>query len=481
MTVKERIAALWRRNPQDEGFSYKVEKEDVSFYLPHNAFADCESGKGGELSLTQYIHFKMLEEQALAERFANGFALEPESVVNLESDLRLLFGLPDSWPGSFELRTQGSSFHPSFSLSLRLRTVSGDTVGPYRLEGPFLRLSDTERYLPSPAQWLALKAVADHQTLPDGARSEYHNLLAVHHIQKAAEAGCDIDLRQFADLKTVEPERVSVSLEWLASGDLELTPNFEGLVSPEQVASRLGQIAPDNDTIQSLRVGDTIILLDEKRLKATQEIIKNRSVPAKYVKQFLASPTTFLDATLVDLDVGYSVRVRGIAEFRHAYFGETEASGIDWLGRAGTDTPQTTPGPEQLGSVIQDLTDLAEFRERLQDAIKTGANQVVFKEQSISIANRESIERTLDELKQEFQAQSAIEDSSKESVQTDTSGEEEGSQTKLVVDVHLNDELLDIKSRYENSAPDKHLYRVNSHERITSVNRFLIRRRAFDG
>ena len=267
MTVRERITALWRGNPQDEGFSYKVEKEDVSFYLPHNAFADCESGKGSELSLTQYIHFKMLEEQGLAERFANGFALEPEAVVNLESDLRLLFGLPDSWPGSFELRTQGSSFQPSFGLSLRLRTASGDTVAPYRLEGPFLRLSETERYLPSPAQWLALKAATDHQALPDEVRSEYRNLLTVHHVQKAAEAGCDIDLRQFADLKTVEPERVSVSLESLPNGDLELTPNFEGLVSPEQVASRLGQIAPDNDTIQSLRVGDTIILLDEKTLE----------------------------------------------------------------------------------------------------------------------------------------------------------------------------------------------------------------------
>ena len=459
MTVRERIAALWRRNPQDEGFSYKVEKEDVSFYLPHNAFADCESGKGSELSLTQYIHFKMLEEQGLAERFANGFALKPEAVVNLESDLRLLFGLPDSWPGSFELRTQGSSFQPSFGLSLRLRTASGDTVAPYRLEGPFLRLSETERYLPSPAQWLALKAATDHRALPDEARSEYRNLLAVHHVQKAAEAGCDIDLRQFAGLKTVEPERVSVSLESLPNGDLELTPNFEGLVSPEQVANRLGQIAPDNDTIQSLRVGDTIILLDEKRLKATQEIIKNRSVPAKYAKQFLASPTAFLDATLVDLDVGYSVRVRGVAEFRHAYFGETEASGIDWLGRVVTDTPKTIAEPEDLGNVIQDLTDLAEFRERLQDAITTGANQFAFKEQSISITNRESIERTLDQLERELQTQSVIEDSSKESVQTDTQGEEESSQTKLVVDVHLNDELLDIKSCYENSTPDKHLYR----------------------
>lgn len=459
MTVRERIAALWRENPQDEGFSYKIEKEDVSFYLPHNVFANCESGKGDELSLTQYVHFKMLEEQGLAERFANGFALEPEAVVNLESDLRLLFGLPDSWPGSFELRTQGSSFQPSFGLSLRLRAVSGDTVGPYRLEGPFLRLSETERYLPSPAQWSALKTVANHQALSDEARSEYRNLLAVHQVQKAAESGCDIDLRHFADLKTVEPGGVSVSIEALPSGDLELTPNFEGLTSPEQVASRLGQIVPENDTIQSLRVGDTIILLDEKRLKATQEIIKNRSIPAKYAQQFLASPTAFLDATLVDLDIGYSVRVRGVAEFRHAYFGETEASGIAWFDRVVTDTPQTTPGSEQLGSVIQDLTDLAEFREQLQDAIKTGADQVTFKEQSISIANRESIERALDELEQEFQAQSAIENSSKESVQTDTSGEEEGSQTKLVVDVHLNDELLDIKSRYENSAPDKHLHR----------------------
>ncbi len=459
MTVRERIAALWRRNPQDEGFSYKVEKEDVSFYLRHSTFAACESGKGGELSLTQYIHFKMLEEQGLAERFANGFALEPEAVVNLESDLRLLFGLPDSWPGSFELRTRGSSFQPSFSLSLRLRMASGDMVSPYRLEGPFLRLSETERYLPSPAQWLALKAVADHQTLPDEARSEYRNLLAVHHAQKAAEAGCDIDLRQFADLKTVEPERISVSLESLPNGDLELTPNFGDIASPEQVASRLGQLAPDNDTIQSLRVGDTIILLDEKRLKATQEIIKNRYVPAKYTKQFLASPTAFLNATLVDLDVGYSVRVRGVAEFRHAYFGETEASGIDWYGRVVTDTPKTTPGLEELGSVIQDLTDLAEFRERLQDAITTGANQVVFKERQISIANGDSVERALDELEQELQAQSITEGSQEEPVQTDKKGEEERSQTKLVVDVHLNDELLDIKFRYENSTPDKHLYR----------------------
>ncbi len=449
---------MWQRNSQDEGFSYKAGKEDVSFYLPHKAFADCESGQGDALSLTQHIHFKMLEEQGLAERFANGFALELETVVNLESDPRVLFGLPDSWPGSFELMTQGSSFQRSFGLRLRLRTACGDTV-PYRLEGPFLRLSEIEHYLPSPAQWSALKTVAAHQALPDEARSEYRNLLAVHHIQKAAEAGCDIDLRQFADLKTREPERISVSLERLPDGGLELTPNFEGLVSPEQVARRLGQIAPDNDTIQSLRVGDTIILLDEKRLKATQELIKNRSIPAKYARQFLTLPTAFLDATLVDLDVGYSARVQGIAEFRHAYFGEPEASGIDWFDRVATDTHQTTPGPESLGRVIQDSTDLAEFRERLQDAIKTGAAQVVFREQLISIADRESIERALDELEREFQAQSVTEDSAQESVQTDPSGEAKGSQTKLVVDVRLNDELLDIKSRYENSLPDKHLYR----------------------
>ena len=458
MTVRERIVALWRGDPPDEGFSYKVEKEDVSFYLPHNAFADCESGKGGELSLTQYIHFKMLVEQGLAEQFKNGFALEPEAVVKLEPDLRLLFGLPDSWPGSFELRTQGSSFHPAFSLNLRLRTANGRTGGPYRLEGPFLRLGEAERYLPSPAQWLALKTVADHQALPDEARSEYRNLLAVHHIQKAAESGCDIDLRHFADLKTMEPEGVSVSIEALPGGDLELTPNFEGLASPEQVASRLDQVAPENDTIQSLRVGDTIILLDEERLKATQEIIKNRSIPAKYAQQFLASPTAFLDATLVDLDVGYSVRVQGVAEFRHAYFGETEASGIDWYGRAGTDAPKAISELKDLGSVIQDLTDLTEFRERLHDAIQAGANHLTFKDRSLSIANRDSIQRGLDKLEQELRAQSVRDDSSKESVQTDTQGEEEGSQTTLVVDVHLNDDLLDIKSRYENSPPDQHFY-----------------------
>ena len=71
--------------------------------------------------------------------------------------------------------------------------------------------------------------------------------------------------------------------------------------------------------------------MDEKRLAAVQEIIKRRHISKEHVPIFFKTPTAYLDASLVDLDMGFSLRVQGVQEFTHAYFGETDETGINWL------------------------------------------------------------------------------------------------------------------------------------------------------
>jgi hypothetical protein len=118
MPIRAWLERLLHKAPQDSGFTYKIDQDEVSFYLPSAAFAACAAGTGDELALTQYIHLQMLAEQGLAEPFANGFAMVPEDVIRLEPDLRFLLQLPDVWPGSFELMSEGTTFQSTYRIAL---------------------------------------------------------------------------------------------------------------------------------------------------------------------------------------------------------------------------------------------------------------------------------------------------------------------------------------------------------------------------
>ena len=81
-----------------------------------------------------------------------------------------------------------------------------------------------------------------------------------------------------------------------------------------------------------MRVGEKIVLLDENKLKGIQEIIANRDIPSQERENFLKSPASFLDAYLIDLDNGFSLRVFGSEQFRQAYFGIVDSTKNTWFG-----------------------------------------------------------------------------------------------------------------------------------------------------
>ena len=82
----------------------------------------------------------------------------------------------------------------------------------------------------------------------------------------------------------------------------------------------------------SLRVKNDFILLNEASRAAVTEIFSSRKIASHQVEDFLTNPTSFINASLINLDTGFSLRVLGAEYFEHKYFGEIEDNSQDWFG-----------------------------------------------------------------------------------------------------------------------------------------------------
>ena len=226
---------------------------------------------------------------------------------------------------------------------------------------------------------MALAAVQQHQELVDNQKeqSETDNLLAIHAVQSAKLMGLDVDLGPFRNLYISKPEKVGVAVRETPDGDLVLTPSLGAGEDPDDVNKRLGQVIGKEKG--AIRVGDRIIVLDVEQMKGVQEVIQKRRIRKEDVPIFLNNPTAFLDAALVDLDFGFSIRVKGATVFQLAYFGETEDNGIDWFTSA-AENAKYYFGPQGVHQIVKDLGDVARFRESLESSIKVGAGEFRWEE-----------------------------------------------------------------------------------------------------
>src|SRR5690606_9469948 len=84
-----------------------------------------------------------------------------------------------------------------------------------------------------------------------------------------------IDLHHFNSWTTAVPEDVSLSVEQRADGSLSIAPNLNVGLDPSAVASRMHQIGGDA-TEGVLRVGKTLVVLDEKRIAAVRDVMQTR-------------------------------------------------------------------------------------------------------------------------------------------------------------------------------------------------------------
>lgn len=426
----------------DEGFLTKLDSLGMIFYMEQERFDALCAGQIRGLATVQLIALRMLEEEGLAEAFPNGFGTDSSTIVSLDNDAGAILCLPPDFPGRFSLRIDGHTRHPGFRVSLRTYMEGRECIATRA--GPLLCLGDHEQYRLNAAELAAFESVERHQELAAEQRTEAANLAVMAKLQKARQGGMAIDLGPFDTMQVGVPDNVGVTAEMLPDGSLQLTPSLGDGSAPEALNKRWHQLDLDNGRGGAVRVGERIVLLEEERIEAVKEILSNRRIRPDQVKEFLATPSAFLDASLVNLELGFSVRVEGIGKLVHMDFAQPTDDRPDWFALDGALEP-----PQAIATFVATLDDLKQFEQKVTAAWGQGAQVVEHERKHFDISDQDEVRGELERVR--YKLESGQADPPEEKSQPDPEGKPIGLVLKQSDDVRA--ELRDLADAAELSLP----------------------------
>lgn len=373
------------------GFELRADSSGVLFFIEPTSFDALKRGQGLALQKMQLIALRMLEEQGYAEPMANGFHIGAENIAGLDDEQAGILGLPPRFPGRFQTEINGRSGNSGFRVNV-IAMIDGQSA-PFSRKGPFLNLTSTEVYRLTSPELFALKAWEHHQQMAPDDRGEGANLRLMAELQTAQRNGMDLDLGHFQKLDVVVPEGIGVVATRMPDGSLFLSPSPGDGSTPEELGKRWDQLDFETDTGGALRIGKRVVLLEPEKVQAVKEVFGNRRIPADKVQEFIETPGAFLDASLVNLELGFSVRVEGVGKLQHMEFGEADAKKQDWFALDKLPAP-----PESLPKVIQSEEELTQFQEAVEAAWGQGADTLSFNGETIDVSDRHAVSAQLEQI-----------------------------------------------------------------------------------
>lgn len=303
--------------------------DTFNFHIPDSAKEDIEQAAIDDVLFgIRLAYLRALEESGDATYKENTYIVEFADIAALESQAKTLLQIPQELDFTIVCRFTGTTSSPDFTVKPIFKLPSGVAISHYSLEGPILSFTKKEKYTLSKPLYDAFCAIERHSKLPN--KDSYTNNQLLYTLKLCIDQGAKIDIAHFSKIDISTPVKVSVSGEYASNGDLVLTPAFGDDITPDEVKSRIGQINFNSDKAV-LKVKEKFVLLNQETIKAAKEILTNRRIPKEQVKLFLECPSAYLDASLIDLDSGLSMRVAGGQRHIKSYFGTLEAIDLGWF------------------------------------------------------------------------------------------------------------------------------------------------------
>nr|WP_298248754.1 DEAD/DEAH box helicase [uncultured Halomonas sp.] len=385
--MKNRLAQIIKRFLPDAGdhqggsesFEIRFDADGVKLYLEKVEFERFLSGGGAPNINLQGVVLRMLEEQGLASRFPNGFSLDASVAGSLDNEQAEILGLPPRFSGEFKVSIDGHSNSKAFSVKI-FPEHDGAQV-PCRRKGALMEVGSGHRYLLDQPQMQAFQALDRHSLLPEALKTSSENLLLLATLQLAKRSGMNIDLSHFERINVEMAEEVGVIAKQLPDGSLELFPSVGDGYGLDEIEGRLGQLDLD-ERGGVIRIKNNVVILDEEKMSGIKEVMGNRRIPSESVADFIKSPSAFLDASLVNLDLGFSVRVLGVGKIKHMDFGGLGQGESDWFGVKSSASP-----PEIINKLVKSHEELSELQDKIDTAYSQGAQTVDFQGENIDVSD----------------------------------------------------------------------------------------------
>ena len=162
------------------------------------------------------------------------------------------------------------------------------------------------------------------------------------------------------------------------------------------------------------------------------------------MSRFFESPSAYLDAALVDLENGFSLRVNGATPMVHGYFGDTEKSGIEWFSQLIKNEKQV-----KLTEIIEGSENFDEVKKTVMAAINKGAEVAVIEECIIDTSKPQQIKAELAEIKQQINNGTYQPEGGASNEGGISKGNEDELLESAVVDIKGNDDEDDFSASYD--------------------------------
>lgn len=343
------------------------------FFRSRNIYDKARRGGGPGWARSGWQNMESLLEtgEANASPTEEGVFLNSADAARLGDEYRSEFELPPPWPGFFRVEGKSVPNLPTFDADLQIADEKHRTIASWSLTGPILRVGADDHFLLSASQYAALTAYNVWKALDE--RTEPDHLFFIKSLQDAADAGCPMILRGFGNQKVVSTKDCIIDVRANRDGSLELTPVLLGSFVPhlleelsaqetsksngeasrsarayvDALASRVHHLEAIGDRA-IVRVGKTLILLDEIQTKQARAIGGSRNIPAGKRREFEESPEEWLaNHQFAATDVEFLPRVIGIGEWVSGYLGDAGELGdkIDWFNKK--PEPEGPPSPRE--------------------------------------------------------------------------------------------------------------------------------------
>lgn len=393
------------------GFAVKADSHGIVFFLAQKEFDALIQGKKHGTARVQLIVLRMLEEQCLAEAIPNGFRVDANSVAGLDDEQSEILNLPARFPGSYASHVNGRTGRAGFRVQID-PVINGQSL-VFTRKGPYLVISNSEKYRLTPAELFAFESWSVHEALSAEQRIENTNLMLMAQLQTAKRSGMRIELNAFDRLEVHVPNDIGISATRLADGSLELCPSFGDGSTQDQLNKRWAQVDLHSDNGGALKVDNRIVLLSPEKVAAIKEVLLNRKISADQVDDFIRSPSAFIDATLVNLDLGFSVRVEGIGKIIHIDFATGDSTARDWFALDKLAAPV-----EAIAKSLKSQDDIDQFEEQVIAAWGQGADTLEFAGTIFDISDKDAVKEKLSQAQAGLGRTDVSSDGSQEEAET---------------------------------------------------------------
>ena len=330
-----------------------------------------------------YLPLSTLVDNGYAKASKDGCLVPFENIYLIDTDDRMLLGVPGRYDKALRLRADGMLNNSDFKYKLEFLThvPDGDLIN-YERGGNIIICGD-EKYLLSEEQYELLRKVELFNEEDDAVKTTDYNLRAFAEIKELAiEAGCNLD-SYLENENVYVPEKIKIEVGSDEQGftvepalDIEENKNFQNYF--ERGRKVQGQYPLQKENGERVRV-----VLDPSQKESLEQLKKTggKHKTREQIKEFTEHPTEYFDPDVFDLSELYSDRVIEIGIYKPKFYPFICPYKSCWIAGATVETPEN--GTTKIN--ISNEEELDSLRESIKKAEESNKFIVDYKNAQIDI------------------------------------------------------------------------------------------------